>query len=258
MFPQLDFPNDKLSPTRDGAFRVFYTFIKGSIPASTTFHITVSFGVSCGIFDLHAASMGVVGVLDQVVTNTFTDVNSVPIGSITTGTNTLIMTFIAVWDNAASGSAHPTGSLVLASDPSLSGSAFAAYGIDVNHLESPPGSYSATWTMGTSTMLNNAGALVSFLAPCAASNPLLYYALDDPNEVPTWVPLTNFVWDPPVKYGGLGITPPYLPERFYLNQNADVAIGRRIRVKVDFGSNPCNERDELISWAIFGKKYTEE
>jgi hypothetical protein len=94
--------------------------------------------------------------------------------------------------------------------------------------------------------------------PCAASNPDVYYALDDPTDDPTWVALANFYWDPPVKYGGLGITPPYLPERFYLNQNADVAIGRRIRVKVDFGSNPCNGRDELISWAIFGKKYTEE
>jgi hypothetical protein len=88
--------------------------------------------------------------------------------------------------------------------------------------------------------------------------PLVYYAFDDPSPTPTWIPLANFVYDPPLVYGGAAITPPYLPERFYLNQNADVAVGRRIRLKVDFGSNVNNGRDELISFAIFGKKYSEQ
>lgn len=96
------------------------------------------------------------------------------------------------------------------------------------------------------------------LANGSALNPLVYYALDDPSPTPTWVSLANFVYDPPIAYGGTAITPPYLPERFYLNQNADTVIGRRIRLKVDFGSNVNNGRDELISFAIFGKKYVEQ
>jgi hypothetical protein len=93
------------------------------------------------------------------------------------------------------------------------------------------------------------------LAPSGVA-PLVYYALDDPSPTPTWVQLATAIFDPPVVYGST-ITPPYLPNRYNLNQNAAVAVGRRIRLKVDFGSNANNGRDELISFAIFGKKYHE-
>jgi hypothetical protein len=89
------------------------------------------------------------------------------------------------------------------------------------------------------------------------SAPVVSYALDDPSPTPTWVALTNFVYDPPVKYAGTAITPPYFPNRYYLSQNADVAIGRRIRMKVDFGSTDIVQ-NELISFCVFGRKYVEQ
>jgi hypothetical protein len=254
IFSQLNFLSDSLHPSRDAAYQAFYTVVPAELPISVGFGITVTFGGSCGCYDLHAGSIGVVGALDQVVTHILgSPANSIPIGSIVTSATSVILSFLTYW-NPAGGATTPSGSGILVDTPSISGSAIATW----DSFGSPPGTYVATWTLGSGAMLMNAGALVSFLLPCTPSNPGLFYALDDPTDNPTWIPLTNFVWDPPVKYGGLGITPPYLPERFYLNQNAEVAIGRRIRMKVDYGSNPCNERDELISWAIFGKKYTEE
>jgi hypothetical protein len=125
--------------------------------------------------------------------------------------------------------------------------------------------YDAWFEIGAVTMVfPGQRAAVKFLEldfmpiPAGAANPLVYYALDDPRITPTWTQLVNFVYDPPVVYAGTGVTPPYLPERFYLSQNAAVAVGKRIRIKVDFGSNANNARDELISWSIFGKKYVEQ
>ena len=89
------------------------------------------------------------------------------------------------------------------------------------------------------------------------TQPLVSYVLDDPTPTPTWNALTNFVFDPPVVYAGTNITPNYFPDRFYLNQQQAVAVGRRIRMKVDFGSTDT-VRNEMISFAIFGKKYVEQ
>ena len=88
------------------------------------------------------------------------------------------------------------------------------------------------------------------------TQPLVYYALDDPRPSPAWVPLVGFVFDPPVVYAGTAITPPYWPDRYDLSQNADVSVGRRIRLKVDFGSTDT-VKNEMISFAIFGRKYVE-
>jgi hypothetical protein len=56
-------------------------------------------------------------------------------------------------------------------------------------------------------------------------------------------------------YAGAALTPNYWPDRFYLNQNADVAVGRRIRLLVEFTGE--NFKSELISFAIFARKYAE-
>lgn len=123
--------------------------------------------------------------------------------------------------------------------------------------------YDSWFEIGAITMVYpGQRAAVKFLEfdfmPTAPSGvaPLVYYALDDPSPTPAWVQLATAIFDPPVVYGST-ITPPYLPNRYNLNQNAAVAVGRRIRLKVDFGSNANNGRDELISFAIFGKKYHE-
>ena len=88
------------------------------------------------------------------------------------------------------------------------------------------------------------------------TQPLVSYVLDDPTPVPTWIALTNYVFDPPIVYAGTAITPTYYPDRFYLSQNQEVAAGRRIRIKVDFGATDVVQ-NEMISFAIFGRKYVE-
>ena len=88
------------------------------------------------------------------------------------------------------------------------------------------------------------------------TQPLVYYALDDPMPTPSWVPLVNFVFDPPIAFAGAAITPQYFPDRFYLSQNANVAVGRRIRIKVDFGATDTVQ-NEMISFGIWGRKYVE-
>jgi hypothetical protein len=90
----------------------------------------------------------------------------------------------------------------------------------------------------------------------AGSPPTVSYLLDDPTTVsPNWSILSNSVYDPPIVYGTT-ITPNYMPNRYYLSQNAQVAVCRRIRLKFDFG-NTDTVRNELISFAIFGRKYVE-
>jgi hypothetical protein len=103
-------------------------------------------------------------------------------------------------------------------------------------------------------------AVVKFLEcdfESEGTQPTVSYLFDDPTKVdPDWTALTNFVFDPPLLYGGNAITPNYWPDRFYINQNADVAVCKRVRIKVDFGDTDT-VRNELISFAIFGKKYVE-
>ena len=89
------------------------------------------------------------------------------------------------------------------------------------------------------------------------TQPLVSYVLDNPSLTPTWNALTNYVYDPPLVYGGRNIAPTYWPDRFYLSQQAEVAVGRRIRIKVDFGSTDT-VRNELVSFAVFGRKYVEQ
>jgi hypothetical protein len=89
------------------------------------------------------------------------------------------------------------------------------------------------------------------------TQPTVSYLFDDPTKVdPDWTALTQFVFDPPILYGGANITPNYWPDRFYINQNADVAVCKRVRIKVDFGDTDT-VRNELISFAVVGKKYVE-
>jgi len=94
------------------------------------------------------------------------------------------------------------------------------------------------------------------------TQPSVSYLLDDPTVVsPSWNALTDYVFDPPVVFGATGgpgaITPNYWPDRFYLQQNTVPNICRRIRLKFDFG-NTDTVRNELISFAIFGRKKIEQ
>jgi hypothetical protein len=120
--------------------------------------------------------------------------------------------------------------------------------------------YHAWFDIGAITMVfPGQRAAVKFLEfdfMPVGTQPTVSYAFDDPTPVPTWTAFTTFVYDPPIVYGGTAITPPYWPDRFYLSQNADVAVGRRIRIKVDYGSSDTVQ-NELISFAIFGRKYQE-
>jgi hypothetical protein len=123
------------------------------------------------------------------------------------------------------------------------------------------GAYSSFFEIGAITMVfpgqRAAVKFIEFDFMPSGTAPIVSYAMDDPGEPPSWVTLTNFVYDPPVKYAGTAIAPPYFPNRYYLSQNAAVAIGRRIRLKVDFGASDT-VRNELISFSIWGKKYVEQ
>lgn len=89
------------------------------------------------------------------------------------------------------------------------------------------------------------------------TQPGVSWILDDPTPSPTWNLFTGVsTYDPPVVYQGTSITPNYWPDRYYMNQTRAVAQGRRIRLKIDFGSTDT-VRNELISFAVFGKKYQE-
>lgn len=122
--------------------------------------------------------------------------------------------------------------------------------------------YSAWFDIGAITMVYpGQRAAVKFIEMDfmpAGTQPTVSRLLDDPTASPSnWIALTNYVFDPPIVYAGASITPNYWPDRFYLSQTADVAVGRRIRIKVDYG-NTDTVRNELISFAIFGKKYVEQ
>jgi hypothetical protein len=120
--------------------------------------------------------------------------------------------------------------------------------------------YSAWFDIGAITMVYpGQRAAVKFIEMDfmqVGTQPLVSYVLDDPTPSPSWNSLTNYVFDPPIVYAGTQITPTYWPDRFYLSQNADVAVGRRIRMKTDFG-NTDTVRNELISFSIWGRKYSE-
>jgi hypothetical protein len=121
--------------------------------------------------------------------------------------------------------------------------------------------YSSWFDIGAITMVfPGQRAAVKFIEcdfESVGTQPLVSYVLDNPSLSPTWNPLTNYVFDPPLVYGGANITPTYWPDRFYLSQQAEVAVGRRIRIKVDFGATDT-VRNELVSFAIFGRKYVEQ
>ena len=141
------------------------------------------------------------------------------------------------------------------------GGSYFAVGYWAGFGGSPATAYDAWFEIGAVTMVfPGQRAAVKFVEmdfESVGTQPQVSYVLDDPTPTsPAWNALTNFVFDPPVVYGGTAITPAYWPDRFYINQNADVAVGRRIRLKVDFGMDAV--RNELISWAIFGKKYVEQ
>ena len=88
------------------------------------------------------------------------------------------------------------------------------------------------------------------------TQPTVSYVLDDPTSSPTWQAFSSFVFDPPILYGGANITPNYWPDRYNLQQNPVPNVCRRIRLKFDFG-NTDTVRNELISFAIFGRKKSE-
>ena len=122
--------------------------------------------------------------------------------------------------------------------------------------------YSAWGDIGAITMVApGQRAAVKFIEMdfmSVGTQPVVSRLLDDPTTSPSnWIALTNYVFDPPIVYAGTNITPNYWPDRFYFNQTADVAVGRRIRMKFDFG-NTDTVRNELISFAIFGRKYVEQ
>lgn len=120
--------------------------------------------------------------------------------------------------------------------------------------------YSAWFEIGAVTMVEpGQRAAVKFLEfdfTAVGTQPSVSYVIDDPSASPTWLALSSHVFDPPIVYAGTNITPNYWPDRFYLSQQQGVALGRRIRMKVDFG-NADTVQNELISWAIWGKKYSE-
>lgn len=95
-----------------------------------------------------------------------------------------------------------------------------------------------------------------FTMPTGAEAPIVSYVLDDPTPSPTWTAMSAYVYDPPIVYGGSAIQPNYWPNRYYLNQNEDVAVCRRVRIRVDFGTEAT--ADEMISFAVFGRKYVEQ
>jgi hypothetical protein len=120
--------------------------------------------------------------------------------------------------------------------------------------------YSSWFDIGAITLVSpGQRAAIDFVQmdfESVGTQPLVSFVIDDPTPSPSWNLLSQFVFDPPIVYQGNAITPNYWPDRFYISQTMQVALGRRIRLKVDFGSTDT-VRNELISFGIFGRKYQE-